>query len=821
MSIRAPRAPLALLTFLALAVASTAVHAGPQEEAGEETAEGAPDKTRAPYFYVGGSSDTERLPLESTSADVHVAGVVAHVKVKQVFKNGAAKPIEAVYVFPASTRAAVHGMRMRIGARVIEARIDRKAKARADYEEAKSDGKRAALLEEHRSNVFTMNVANVMPGDRIEVELDYSEMLVPREGAYELVYPTVVGPRYTGGGVDPKVDPKKDAWMATPHLHEGAPPPYAFDLVAHVEAGIPLAEIASPSHAVAIARPSPSVADVHLTGKDGGDRDFVLRWRLAGDKVQTGVLLSGDTGADGERFFALMMEPPARPDAADVPPREFVFLVDVSGSMFGFPLDTTKALMAKLLPTLRPTDSFNVVLFSGAFRIMSPAGSVPVTPENVREALRMLGREQGGGGTELTGGLQAAYGVPRAGDRARTVVVVTDGYVGVEQETFTFIRERLGEANLFAFGIGSGVNRAIIEGMARAGSGEPFVILKPDQAAAETERFREYVDRPLLTHVDVKFDGFAAYDVAPAHLPDLMARRPLVLFGKYRGTAPGKIVVTGTTGRGPFRRVIDVDPRRARAENAPLRWLWARRQVEWLEDERALGPATEVNEPLAELGLRYSLLTSETSFVAIDHVVANPTGRAEAVNQPLPLPAGVSDRAVGVSVGMSRSSMPPGDPVLTVQVGRDARAVTAYFPFGLVKDLAYDAFAERWQTRFLVPKDVADGEYRVPVVVTLRDGRTEIVEAKYRIDSAAPDFDVEAKPVAGGVELRVVGHEKLRQVVVALVDDPGIRVELTDAGNGRLFFGRVSLPPGLHRLRVVVADEARNEADDVLPCEVP
>jgi Ca-activated chloride channel family protein len=817
MSIREPRAPLTLLVvlaFLALAAAGAAVHAGPEED---DDGESPPDKTFAPYFYVGGSGDTERLPLESTSADVHVAGVVAHVRVKQVFKNGAAKPIEAVYVFPASTRAAVHGMRMRIGARVIEARIDRKAKARADYDEAKVEGKRAALLEQHRSNVFTMNVANVMPGDRIEVELDYSELLVPREGGYELVYPTVVGPRYTGGGVDPK----KDAWMATSHLHEGAPPTYKFELTAHVETGIPLAEITSPSHDVAVTRPSPSTADVALRGTEGGNRDFVLRWRLAGDKVQTGLLLSGDTGADGERFFALMMEPPARPEAADVPPREIVFLVDVSGSMFGFPLDTTKALMAKLLPSLRPTDSFNVVLFSGAFRIMSPSGSVLATPENVREALRMLGREQGGGGTELTGGLQAAYGVPRAGDRARTVVVVTDGYVGVEKETFTFIRQRLGEANLFAFGIGSGVNRAIIEGMARAGSGEPFVILEPDQAAAEAERFREYIDRPLLTHVDVKFEGFDAYDVAPARLPDLMARRPLVLFGKYRGAALGRIVVTGATGRGPFRRVIDVDPRRVRAENAPLRWLWARKQAEWLEDEQALGPATEVNEPLAELGLRYSVLTSETSFVAIDHVVANTSGRAETANQPLPLPAGVSDRAVGATVGMSRSSMPPGDPVLTVEVGRDARSVTAYFPFGLVKDLAWDPFGERWQTRFLVPKEVADGEYRVPVVVTMRDGRTEIVEAHYRIDSAAPDFDVEAKPVAGGVELRVLGREKLRQVTVALVDDPGIRVELTDTGNGRLFFGHVSLPPGLHRLRVVVADEARNEADDILPCEVP
>ncbi|MEA2699597.1 MAG: Ca-activated chloride channel [Myxococcales bacterium] len=774
------------------------------------------DRTLAPYFFVGGGDPSvDRLPLKETSADIQIAGVVARVRVHQIFDNTGDKPIEAVYVFPASTRAAVHGMRMKIGVRVIEAHIDRKEKAHAEYEQAKADGKRAALLDQERSNVLTTRVANVMPMERIEVELDYSELLVPHDAVYELVYPGVVGPRYSRDA-----HPGKDEWVASAYLPSGVPEPCRFDVRVHLETGIPIKEVSSPSHAVAVTRPSPSVADVRLAQPGGGNRDYVLRYRLAGDRIETGLLLSGEVGNDKakERFFALMMEPPARPDDADVTPREYVFLVDVSGSMNGFPLDTTKVLMRRLLGGLRDTDAFNVVLFSGAFRVMSPQGSVPASADNVRTAANLLDHERGGGGTELMGGLRAAYAVPRKSGLSRTVVVVTDGYVDVEEEAFRFIRTQLSSVNLFAFGIGSGVNRALIEGMARAGYGEPFVVLKPEEAPAAAERFRMYIDRPLLTGISVAFHGFSTYDVAPAQVPDLMARRPLVVFGKYRGDASGQIEITGRGARGFFRQVIEVNPRLVKAANAPLRVLWARTQVQWLEDQLGLRASDTLTAELGELGVRYDLLTAATSFVAVDYQVANATGSLATVAQPLPLPAGVSNHAVGVS--MSRSEMPPGDPVLSLVAPGDARLVTAYFPFGLVKDLTYDAYVERWQVRFLVPKDVPDGEYRVPVVITYRDGHSEVVEAQYRIDSAEPDFDLDVVGVAGGAVVTVTAREPLRAATVALVSNPRVRVELDDQGGGLTFKGTLSLPPGRHRLRVVVADGARNEADSVVTCEV-
>jgi Ca-activated chloride channel homolog len=611
------------------------------------------DRTLAPYLVVaGGDASTERLPLKQTSAEVSIAGVIARVKVNQLFANEGKKPIEAVYVFPASTRAAVHGMRMKIGQRVIEAKIDRRQAARQTYEAARQAGKRTSLLEQERANVFTISVANVLPGDQIAVELDYSELLVPEDATYEFVYPTVVGPRYGGGA-----DPKRDRWIANPYLPAGQPEPYKFDLHAHVETGIALKELASPSHDVKISYAGPNRADVSLATPGGGNRDFVLRYRLAGDKVETGALVWEGPGKDGQResFFAVMMEPPQKPRQAQIPPREYIFLLDVSGSMMGFPLDTAKELMRNLLGRLRPTDRFDVVLFSGTSATLAPDGSLPATPANINRAVRYVEQQHGGGGTELMGGLTSCYGIPqREQGVARTVVVITDGFVGVEAQAFRFIRERLNEANLFAFGIGSSVNRGLIEGMARAGLGEPFVVFRPDKAAAAADKLRAYIEQPVLTDIHVDFRDVAAAEVAPAHLPDLMARRPLVVYGKLKGPASGRIVVSGMTGQGRFEQAIALRQADVRAENAPLRWLWARKWVETLDDERHMGGGPPVVEAITQLGLGYSMLTAFTSFVAVDSAVVNQGGAGESVKQPLPMPEGVSNAAVGevASLGM-------------------------------------------------------------------------------------------------------------------------------------------------------------------------
>jgi Ca-activated chloride channel family protein len=341
-----------------------------------------------------------------------------------------------------------------------------------------------------------------------------------------------------------------------------------------------------------------------------------------------------------------MLQPPARVQQAEIPPREYVFVLDVSGSMYGFPLDTAKVLISGLIEQLRPTDSFNVVLFSGDARTMAPR-SLSATRENVARAIALIVHERGGGGTELEGALQRVNALPRSEHVSRSVVVLTDGYIAQERGAFERIAEHLHDTNLFAFGIGSSVNRYLIEGLARAGQGEPFVVTDPAQANAAAERFRRYIEAPVLTEIAVRFHGFDAYDVEPASQPDLFAERPIVVLGKYRGANTGTIEVHGRTATGTFSAITQVGAVAPRAENAALPQLWARSRIARLSDYDVSGDDAELGREVTKLGLTYSLLTKHTSFIAVLEQVRNRQAPAADVDQPLPLPLGVTDLAVG------------------------------------------------------------------------------------------------------------------------------------------------------------------------------
>ncbi len=601
------------------------------------------DRTLSPYFFVKSDEpEVDRLPLRSTQASVNIAGVIADVTVTQVYKNDGQRPLEAVYVFPASTRAAVYGMKMTIGERTIVAKIRKKDEARQEYEQAKQQGKSASLLEQHRPNVFQMNVANIMPGDEIRVELKYTELLVPTEGEYEFVYPTVVGPRYSNQAADRA--PASEQWVQNPYLRQGEAPTYGFDISVNIAAGLPIQKLTSSSHKIDVRYTGPTSASVLLDRSEqkGGNRDYILKYRLAGKAVETGLLLF-----EGERenFFLLMVQPPRRVRPEMIPAREYVFIVDISGSMHGFPLEISKKLLKDLIGNLRPTDRFNVLLFAGSSSIMSEQ-SLPATAQNIARAIQVIEKQRGGGGTELLPALKRALALPRAEGFSRSVVIATDGYVTVEEEAFDLIRTKLGDANFFTFGIGSSVNRHLLEGMARVGMGEPLVITKPEEAAAKAETFRALIQSPVLTGIRAGFNGFDVYDVEPAAIPDVLAERPVIVFGKWRGKPRGVITVSGLSGDGPYRERIDVASAVPSRSNTALRYLWARHRISLLADYNALRPDDGRIREVTELGLTYSLLTAYTSFVAVDSEVRNKSGSSTTVHQPLPLPEGVSDYAV-------------------------------------------------------------------------------------------------------------------------------------------------------------------------------
>ena len=622
------------------------------------------DETLAPYFFVeDGDPAVDPFPLESTAVDVAIVGVIAEVTLTQVYKNDGTRPINARYVFLASTRAAVNGLRMTLRDQVIEAQIQERKQAQQTFEAAQREVKTASLLEQQRPNVFTMHVANILPGDRIEVMLRYTELLLPTEGQYAFVFPTVVGPRYSNEATGRS---QTNAFAAAPYLRAGGPPPAPLAIRGTISAGLPIREVMSPTHALRGGFEDGGVYHFALedaAAATAANRDFILDYRLTGDAIQSGLSLfeAGD-----EKYFLLLVEPSEQVAPETIPPRELVFIVDVSGSMSGFPLETAKGLIRKLTTVLRPADRFNLLLFSGDSRLLA-LKSLVATSNNVAKALAMLDSEPGGCGTELLPALERARSLTPEPGLARSFLVITGGYVVADASALEFVAHHLGEANVFSFGVGSSVNRYLIEGLARAGQGEPFVVVNEATAEETAARFARSVATPVLTDVRVVAEDFDAYAFEPRSIPDLLAGRPLVVVGRWRGERRGELVVTGTSGRGAFERRFAIAKATPRLDNRALPLLWARTRIAALGHYGLATPNEKARGEILGPGLRYGLLTPYTSFVAVSRLVRNTREPATDVQQPLPLPAGVSDSAVSVGA----------EPELVALVALLGAAVTA------------------------------------------------------------------------------------------------------------------------------------------------
>ncbi|MEO5625902.1 MAG: VIT domain-containing protein [Dokdonella sp.] len=599
----------------------------------------ADESASAPYFSVNDGKTIERLPLLQTNADVNVAGPIAEVVLKQTFENRGAATIEATYVFPASDRGAVSALTMRIGSRIVQAEIQERSEAKRTYEAARDTGHTAALLEQHDAGTFTMNLANILPGDRIDVELHYTELLVPTDGYYQFELPNTFGVEHylRTGESSPNRPTSTDPQVTD----------YSFAVNVHVHAGVPIASMESPSHHVLIEAPTAMERVVRLADDEikASTRDFVLRYSLAGGEIGNGLLLY--PGKD-ENFFLLMMQPPRAPAPAAISAREYIFVVDVSGSMRGPPMEAAKAMMHSLLATLKPQDRFNVILFAGRFDILDKRQSLPVGSDTIGRAMALIDEVKASGGTELLPALEAAYALPRPSGMSRSIVVVTDGGIAAGGDAARLIRSHLDEANLFAFGTGPGADRPVMRRLARAGLGEPFFAEDAKAGAAETQRFRSYVEQPLLTDIHVDFNGFTPYDVFPEKLPDLFAQRPLVLIGKYKGPAAGQIRITGKGGDAPYVGTLEMATAASGDFNAPLRTLWAREHIaDRLDAGDSSDQESSAAHDLVKMSLDYSVLTPLTAFIAVSAEQRSDGASPVKVDQPVAARASMNSYSGG------------------------------------------------------------------------------------------------------------------------------------------------------------------------------
>ena len=492
-----------------------------------------------------------------------------------------------------------------------------------------------------------MNVANLMPGQTVSLELHYTELIHSTEGVYQFVFPTVTGPRYASPSDE--AQDSSDTWSSIPYVEDPSTDLGTYDINVTLSTGLPITGLTCKSHEVSTTWSDTSNVKLALSNPSdfAGNRDFILDYQLMGEEVNCGLMLHS---GEEENFFMLTVHPPKRCEPEDIPPRDYTFVLDVSGSMVGYPLDTAKDLIRNLVSNLRETDTFNLILFSGASEQMAPK-SVPATEENINAAIQLIEKQEGGGGTELAPALESAVHATTAEDAARSIVIITDGYIYGEKEIFDIIHQNLDTTSFFSFGIGTSVNRYLIEGIAKTGQGEAFVVTDSEDASDTAERFRSYIESPVLTDIQVSYDGFEVYDVEPTHLPTLFAQKPIVLFGKWKGNPDGTIHITGQNGRKEYAQEISVSDVTPSETNSAIRYLWARSRVERLTDYGFSKDDETVKAEVTSLGLKYSMMTPYTSFIAVVDTIQNPTGDSTGVDQPSPLPSQVSSFAIGYTIG--------------------------------------------------------------------------------------------------------------------------------------------------------------------------
>ncbi|MFT5422308.1 MAG: Ca-activated chloride channel family protein [Phycisphaerales bacterium] len=607
-----------------------------------------------------GTTTQVAVPLKHTEVTGSVAGFIASVNVQQRFENPYDGKIEAVYVFPLPDNAAVNGFLMTVGDRTIRGIIRKRAEAEQIYAQARAQGYTASLLTQERPNIFTQKVANIEPGKRIDIDITYFNTLSYSDGWFEFAFPMVVGPRFnpssvaaagTGIGAAERGKPGSTA-QATEiqYLRPNERSGHDIGLTLSIEAGMPIESVESVSHEIEIEEGSLSAIKVSL--KDGDtipNRDFVLRYKVAGDEVRSGLVVQPD--ADGEGgYFAAMLVPPTDLERLGRSPLEMVFVLDCSGSMRGTPLNQAKEAVRTALDRLQPGDSFQIIRFS---ENATSLGSEPLvaTPANIQRGKAYLDSINSGGGTQMIEGIRAALGFAHDPERLRYVAFLTDGFIGNESEILAEIESGLGDSRIFSFGVGTSTNRHLMEQMASFGRGVVAYLNPGDESRPVMSLFMDRIEHAALTDVRLELPGAMASEMYPARMPDLYVGRPIVTLGRYEGTLDesdwGKNGGAKMLGRtGGLTAQVELGEPRFVDQDAGLDTVWARTKIASLNrgaiTAGAASEREEYTQMVESLALNHNLMSAFTSFVAVDSTRVTEGSTGTSVGVPVPVPVGVA-----------------------------------------------------------------------------------------------------------------------------------------------------------------------------------
>ncbi|NES96264.1 MAG: after-VIT domain-containing protein [Desertifilum sp. SIO1I2] len=638
-----------------------------------------------PGLYV--QSEREKnlaFPLKHTAVNAQIDGNLSRVEVIQSFENPFSEPLEAIYIFPLPDEAAVDQMEIQIGDRTLKGSIKKREEAQALYQQAKQQGKTAGLLEQERDNIFTQSLANIQPGEQIQVIIRYSDRLKFEGENYEFIFPMVVGPRYIPGN---PIDNSSDtdivpdaSRISPPIVPPGTRSRHEISLNLTLSAGVPIAEVRSPSHRIEINRTGERL-QIQLGDDDTlPNKDFILRYQIASEQTQTTILTQADERGG---HFALYFIPALTYRPEEIIPKDVVFLVDTSGSQGGFPLQKCQEMMRQFIASLNPGDTFSILDFSTHVRRLSET-PLANTPENRARALTYINQLNACGGTEMLSGLRAAINAPTPEGRLRSVVLLSDGYIGNETQIFAEVQANLKRGNrLYSFGAGSSVNRFLLNRVAEIGRGT-CQIIRHDEPTTVAEKFFRQMNNPVLVNIEVAWEGDGEPPcIYPSAAPDLFAEQPLVLMGRKADATAGKLRISGTCGGGQaYAQTFDLNFEAA--GNPAIAQLWGRARIKELMNQMASGEVKSGVESVTDTALTYHLLSQYTAFVAIsDDQRVEPSSQSLKVEVPVEMPEAVSYAAAAApSSAMAFRRQAPTRAAYSAQVSAEAcssEGQAAYF----------------------------------------------------------------------------------------------------------------------------------------------
>ncbi|MDZ8242234.1 MAG: VIT domain-containing protein [Nostoc sp. ChiQUE01a] len=588
------------------------------------------------------------FPLKHTEVLAKVAGNLSRVEVIQSFENPFMQPLEAMYIFPLPDEAAVDDMEIKIGDRTIKGNIKKREEAQQIYEKAKQEGRTAGLLEQERDNIFTQSLANIKPGEQIDVTIRYTESLKFEAGNYEFVFPMVVGPRYIPGTtIDNSGDTDRvpDASRITPPvLPEGMRSRHDINVTVEIDAGLPISQVHSPSHQLKIEH-SGQIVRVQLAGEDTiPNKDLILRYQVSGKATQSTVLTQADERGG---HFTIYLIPALEYSIDEIVPKDVVFLVDTSGSQSGDPLQKCQELMRRFINGLNPNDTFTILDFSHTVRQLSKT-PLANTAENRAKAIAYINNLQAAGGTEMLSGIRTAINFPTPAGRLRSVVLLTDGYIGNENEILAEIQQHLQVGNrLYSFGAGSSVNRFLLNRIAEIGRGISRIIRHDEPTEEVAEKFYKQINNPVLTNIQISWQGDTESPVIyPKIAPDLFCEQPLVLFGRKQNKVSGNLQISGiAAGGNHYEKTFHLTFEET--GNLAVAQLWGRACIKELMNQMVSFETKAGVEAVTQTALTYQLLSQYTAFVAVsDDVRVEPGSEYVSMQVPVEMPEAFSYEGV-------------------------------------------------------------------------------------------------------------------------------------------------------------------------------